>query len=137
MSYPELIVSCGLLAFALVVPPLLAGIKSNGWQWAFGNRTTAAELPEWALRAQRAQRNMVDTLLPFAVILIGVNSAGVPAEQLTLGVALFFWSRVAYAVIYIAGIPYLRTLTFIVGLAGMMTIARTVVPIPTPSALFM
>ncbi|MFK7732263.1 MAG: MAPEG family protein [Pseudomonadales bacterium] len=137
MSYPELIISCGLLAFVLIFPPLIAAIQSNGLQWAFGNRNIPADLPEWASRAQRAQRNTVDVLLPFAIILIGVQSAGVPPEQLLFGTALFFWSRVAYAIVYIIGIPYLRTAIFLAGVAGMLSIARTVLPIPNPGALFM
>ena len=92
-------------------------------------------LPEWANRATRAQRNMIDTLVPFIAIVLAVQMAGASNENTQFGAALFFWSRVAHAAIYIAGIPYIRTLAFAVSLIGMMRIAREVVPIVTPSTL--
>ena len=39
-----------------------------------------------------------------------------------LGAQLFFWARLAYAVIYLIGIPYLRTLAWIVSAAGLALI---------------
>ena len=78
MSLPELLVATGLFAFALVLPPVIAIIIQGGFQVAFGNRADVPPLPEWAERSKRAQRNMVDTLVPFAVIMIGVQAAGVP-----------------------------------------------------------
>ena len=35
------------------------------------------------------------------------------------GAQIFFWSRVLFAVVYYAGIPYLRTATFGLSLVGM------------------
>lgn len=40
-----------------------------------------------------------------------------------LGAMLFFWGRVAHAVVYVAGIPYLRTAAFGVSLLGLVRIA--------------
>ena len=40
-----------------------------------------------------------------------------------LGAQLFFWCRLAHAVVYIAGIPYLRTLAWLVSVVGMVMIA--------------
>ena len=63
------------------------------------------------------------------------SQAGASNENTQLGMALFFWGRVAHAITYIAGIPYVRTLAFVVSLNGMMLIAGEVVPITTPSTL--
>ena len=38
------------------------------------------------------------------------------------GALLFFWARVAHAVVFIAGIPILRTLAFVVSVVGMAMI---------------
>jgi uncharacterized MAPEG superfamily protein len=35
---------------------------------------------------------------------------------------LFFWARVVYAVVYYAGIPWLRTVVWGVSIAGMVII---------------
>ena len=38
------------------------------------------------------------------------------------GAMIFFWARVAYAVIYLVGIPWLRTLAWVVSVIGMAMI---------------
>jgi uncharacterized MAPEG superfamily protein len=43
-------------------------------------------------------------------------------ETTALGSALFFWARLAYAIIYIAGVPWLRTLAWLVSVAGIAMI---------------
>ncbi len=40
-----------------------------------------------------------------------------------MGAMIFFWARVAYAAIYIAGIAWLRTLAWFVSVIGMAMIA--------------
>jgi uncharacterized MAPEG superfamily protein len=40
-----------------------------------------------------------------------------------MGATIFFWARLAYAVIYLIGIPWLRTLAWFVGVIGMAMIA--------------
>jgi uncharacterized MAPEG superfamily protein len=39
-------------------------------------------------------------------------------EWTVLGAQLFFYSRVAHAVIYLAGLPMVRPLAYFIGLAG-------------------
>ena len=38
------------------------------------------------------------------------------------GAQLFLWARLAYAVIYLAGIPYLRTAVWLVSIVGLVLI---------------
>lgn len=135
MTEPQLIAAIGLLGFLLVIPPLIALIRTAGWSVAIGNRANVPALPEWANRATRAQRNLVDTMVPFLAIVLAVQIAGASNENTLFGTALFFWSRVAHAVVYIAGIPYLRTLAFLGSASGLFRVAREVIPIATPSML--
>jgi uncharacterized MAPEG superfamily protein len=39
-----------------------------------------------------------------------------------LGTQLFFWGRLAYAVIYLAGLPWLRTASWAVSVVGLVLI---------------
>ena len=39
-----------------------------------------------------------------------------------LGAQIFFWARLAYAIIYVAGIPWLRTGVWAVSVVGMILI---------------
>ena len=36
---------------------------------------------------------------------------------------IFFWARLAYAVIYLVGIPWLRTVAWFVSVIGMIVVA--------------
>ena len=137
MTEPQLLAATGLLAFALVLPPLVALIRSSGLKTALGNRENLMPLPEWANRAVRAQRNMVDTLVPFTAIVLAVQMAGASNESTQLGTALFFWGRVGHAASYMAGIPYVRTLAFLVCVGGLIRVAGAVLPIASPSMLLM
>ena len=44
-----------------------------------------------------------------------------------LGAELFFWGRLAHWLIYIAGIPWLRTLAWLVSVLGMILIFRELI----------
>lgn len=118
-----------MLVWAVLLTIGLAGIGvgglifQRGLKYAFGNRDQPEPLAPWAERAQRAHRNMIENLAPFAALVLVAQSAGISNEATVLGAWLFFWARVAHAVIYIAGIPYLRTVAFAVSLMGMFRIA--------------
>ena len=76
----------------------------------------------WAGRAQRAHLNMLESLILFAVLVLVAQSAGVHNAATLLGAQLFFWGRVVHAVVYIVGIPWLRTAAWGVSVVGLIMI---------------
>ena len=123
-----LVYSC-LLMIAQSVSLLLASIQAKGGvvpgvMWGVGNRDAAPTLPAWGDRAIRAHRNMLENLVPFAALVLAAHAAGVSSEETARGATFFFWGRLAHAVTYLAGIPYLRTVAFVVALGGMFDIVR-------------
>jgi uncharacterized MAPEG superfamily protein len=46
-------------------------------------------------------------------------TAGKANATTAMGAMIFFWARLAYAVIYLIGIPWLRTLAWFVSVIGM------------------
>ena len=52
---------------------------------------------------------------------------GVSNEATAMWAALFFWARLAHAVIYILGIPFLRTIIFTVGFVAVVGIFYEIV----------
>ena len=85
-----------------------------------GNREGFAPAGGWIGRSQRAHVNMVENLLPFAALVLTVVVANKGSSTTALAAQLFFFARLAHAVFYIAGIAWLRTLAFAVGLVGMI-----------------
>lgn len=119
-----MLIAAALLALAQTFPYLAAVIWHAGFGAAAGNRQDLPPLPEWAHRSERAQRNMLANLVPFAVLVLVAHQAGLANAETASGAAVFFWARLAYALIYIAGIPYLRTVAFVISLGGLFDVAR-------------
>jgi len=94
----------------------------GGVEWGLGNRDTPFELPAWAARAKRAHMNLLENLLPFAALVLVAHVSGKANAMTALGASIFFWSRLAYAFVYTAGIKLVRTLIFFVGSAGLLLI---------------
>jgi len=88
-----------------------------------GNREGLPPCSGWAWRAQRAHQNMLESLVLFtALVLIAVVTDKTNSSTL-LGAQLFFWARLAYAAVYVAGIPWLRTGIWLVSVIGLILIS--------------
>ena len=87
-----------------------------------GNRENLPRITGWADRAARAHRNMLESMVLFAVLVLVAHVAGRTNSMTLLGAQLFFWARVAYAAVFIAGIPWLRTGVWAVSVAGLVLI---------------
>ena len=87
-----------------------------------GNREDMPTILGWAGRAQRAHQNMLESLVLFAVVVLVAQALGKANTMTALGAQLFFWGRIAYAVVYPIGIPWLRTGVWAVSIAGLVVI---------------
>src|SRR5262245_50916720 len=121
---PELmyLVFSAALTFVLVLIAVSGATLEVGLPKLAGNREGLPEMPGWAGRAARAHRNMLESLILFAVLVLVAKAAGISNSMTILGSQLFFWSRVACAIIYIAGIPWLRTAAWAVSILGLALI---------------
>jgi len=93
-----------------------------GFMALIGNREGMPELTGWGGRATRAHRNMLENLVLFTALVLVAVAAGKTNDMTLLGAQLFFWARLAYAVIYVAGIIWLRTAAWAVSVAGLIVI---------------
>ncbi len=93
----------------------------NGYPEGFP--ASIPEQPLWAARSQRAHLNLVETLPAFFGVVV---AGGVLAPDATLTIAtwamVFFYARVAHAVVYTLGIPYVRTPAYLVSWAAILVI---------------
>ena len=87
-----------------------------------GNRDDLPAMTGFAGRAQRAHRNMLESLVLFAVLVLVAQVTAKANAMTALGAQLFFWGRLAYAVVYWIGIPWVRTLVWAVSLIGLILI---------------
>jgi uncharacterized MAPEG superfamily protein len=106
----------------LVVIAVAGATQQVGLPTLAGNREGLPEMTGWAGRAQRAHRNMLENLVLFAILVFAAQLSGKANAVTALGAAIFFWARVAHAVLYIAGIPWLRTAAWGVSIIGLFMI---------------
>jgi uncharacterized MAPEG superfamily protein len=110
------------LALIQMLAALLAAIAQVGLLPLVGNRENLPAFAGWAGRAQRAHRNMLESLAIFAALVLVAQIAGKTNGATALGAQLFFWARVAYAPVYVIGIPGLRTALWGVSFVGLLEI---------------
>jgi uncharacterized MAPEG superfamily protein len=87
-----------------------------------GNREKAVEGQGWVGRAQRAHRNMLESLVLFAALVLVAHVSGRANSMTTLGAAIFFYARLVYAPIYWFGITWVRSVVFGVAMVGLVVI---------------
>ncbi len=93
-----------------------AAFNKVGLMALVGNREGMPEITGWGGRASRAHWNMLENLVLFASLVLVAVMAGKTNDMTLLGAQLFFWARLAYAAIYIAGIIWVRTLAWLVSM---------------------
>ena len=117
------------LLFAVIltfVQMLVAAMGANqqvGLPTLAGNRAGLAEMTGWAGRARRAHLNMLENMVLFTALVLVAQVAGKANAMTALGASIFFWARLVYAGVYLAGISWVRTAVWFVSVIGMAIIA--------------
>ena len=80
--------------------------------------------PLWAERAKRAHLNMVETMPAFVAVVLAAGLIGNTANPSLVNqwAAIFFFARIAHAIVYILGIPGLRTPTYLISWVAILII---------------
>jgi uncharacterized MAPEG superfamily protein len=108
-----------VLTGLLWVPYILDRIQVRGLAGAMANPTPKDEPQSlWARRLMAAHVNAVENLAVFATLVLVLHALNISTAATVTACAVFFYARLAHAVIYALGIPVLRTLSFAVGFAA-------------------
>jgi uncharacterized MAPEG superfamily protein len=110
------------LAVVQMLVAVTGAFNQVGLMKLVGNREGMPEITGWAGRAERAHVNMLRNLVLFASLILVAMATGKVNESVILGAQIFFWARIAYAIIYVAGIIWLRTLSWVISVIGLILI---------------
>jgi uncharacterized MAPEG superfamily protein len=115
-----------LWAVALTVVQMLIAVTGATLQVGLprlaGNREGMPPFTGWAGRAERAHFNMLESLVLFAALVAVAVLSNKTNSATLIGAQIFVWARLAYALIYLAGIPWLRTLVWFASIIGLVII---------------
>ncbi len=111
-----------VLLLVIILAQAGLAISQNGLMAQAGSRDN---LPEPSVLRQRLLRltgNLQENLLMFAIIVLVANAAGVSNDTTAMGASIFFYARIAHAIIYAFGWPMVRPLFYFAGVYGMVVI---------------
>ena len=112
-----LALSVGLL-FILIVIQSAAGAQAQGLWTMAGARDKLGEPSVWQARTKRCVDNHREGLILFAPLVLIAAQMDISNTLTVLGAQLFFYSRVAHAIVYLLGLPYIRPVFWTVGIIG-------------------
>jgi uncharacterized MAPEG superfamily protein len=115
-----LALSVVLLLFHILLQGFLA-TRELGSDWNAGPRDEEKQ-PKGvtAGRAARASKNYQETYPAFIGLLLGLAFIGDASGWGVLGGWLWLIARIVYIPLYLAGIPYIRSLVWLVSLLGLL-----------------
>jgi uncharacterized MAPEG superfamily protein len=114
-----------ILGLIYVLVAATFATQQRGLKWNAGNRDGEVKpLTGVAARAARANANFLETFGFFAALVLALMVTHQGTAHTALGAQLYLWARVAYLPIYLIGIPYLRTVVWIVSLLGLLQLLQ-------------
>ena len=111
------------IVLGLVQVMIAAGAvtRERGLAWNASARDGVAPPPgPLAARLQRAQANFLETFPFFAAAVLAVVLTQRQDSTTALAVQLYFWARLVYVPLYAAGIPYVRSLVWVVSIVAVL-----------------
>lgn len=112
----------GILAICQMALQSFTFKAQTGNAWSVGPRDEDLKPAAMAGRADRAYRNLLESLPVFAIAVLIVESTGTNDFWTALGAQIFFWARVAFVPAYLSGLPWVRTLIWNTGMVGVVMI---------------
>jgi uncharacterized MAPEG superfamily protein len=113
-----------VLSLVLPLVQIVTHARAVGGPMIRGNRDDFPVLTGFAARIPRAHANLIESLLPFAVVVLSGHAMGMASTRVTVAASVVFLAaRVVHAASYAAGIVVLRSAAFYAGLIATLVLA--------------
>ncbi|MBY0564559.1 MAG: MAPEG family protein [Hyphomonadaceae bacterium] len=106
------------LFFVIVLVQGYSGIANNGGMAMANARDNLKPPTIFQARMKRLTDNYRENLWFFAPLVLIAAVAGISNQWTVLGAQIFFYSRIAHAIWYAFGWPYVRPLLWLAGVIG-------------------
>jgi len=122
------LVAVTLMTAMIWIPYIINRIVEHGLWTALKNPNTDTQpKAKWAQRAEAAHKNAVENLVVFGVLVFALVATDTQTSMTATAAVVFFFARATHLVIYILGIPLIRTLAFFIGFLAQMVVGLTIV----------
>lgn len=109
-----------LLLLLQIAAQGMAATASLGLAYNAGPRDGAKEPSVTAQRLKRALNNLLETYPAFIALAMALAVTGKSGGVGAAGAILWIFARLVYVPLYALGVPYLRTLAWVVSLVGLL-----------------
>jgi uncharacterized MAPEG superfamily protein len=113
-----MLVYAAALLLVLIVVQATSGILAQGVPAMAGNRDDLPPPKPFQARTRRLVDNHREGLTLFAPLILAAAVAHVSNGSTVLGAQLFFYARLAHAILYLLGVPWVRALAWAAGMVG-------------------
>ncbi|HUJ75993.1 MAG TPA: MAPEG family protein [bacterium] len=103
-----------LMTALLFFPYVLNRSMVWGLSDTVGYPANPKPLSPWAERAKKAHYNAVENLVVFAAVVLVAHALNKSGGAIASAAMVYFWARLVHYLVYTFGIPWLRTLAFLV-----------------------
>jgi uncharacterized MAPEG superfamily protein len=104
-----------------------AAQSQRGLKWNAGPRDEPVELTGVAGRLQRAFANFRETFPLFAALVVIDYLGGRLGELTAYGAVVYVVARAVYVPLYAFGVPYVRSLTWVASMVGILMLLAALV----------
>jgi uncharacterized MAPEG superfamily protein len=126
MTTQTWLLASAVMTALMWVPYVLDRLVAIGVARTLGNPQPgdADEQSAWARRAKAAHGNAIENFAVFGPVVLLAISQGVGDRPLvTTSAAVYFVARAVHFVVYTAGVPVVRTLSFLTGWGAVLAVA--------------
>ena len=118
-----MLAASGALALAITLIQATRNVLVLGLVTAAGNQHDIEPWQGANDRLNRALRNLIEAIAIYAPIAVSVTILDIGNDVSALGALVFFGARVVHAVVYTAGVPWIRTTAWFFGVVGILMVA--------------
>lgn len=125
MTGIEILILSGVLHLILLFAHGTYIAFAFGISWGTGRRDQPMSNTDLGRRFDRTIVNNTESMTAFLPVMVGSLFVGTTGEPTTIAASVYLVSRVAFAALYLANIPYLRTAAWLGGQVAVVIIAIT------------
>ena len=118
----ELVLLAASVVLGIVHIIIVSQLQSwqRGYRWTASSREHSVALTGATGRAERALRNYLETFPFFAAAIFVVTVTNTHNWLTVWGAHFYFWGRIVYAILYMADLPFVRSLVWNIPTIGIL-----------------
>ncbi|MBL4802058.1 MAG: MAPEG family protein [Emcibacter sp.] len=123
MTFITALVLFALLTLIMLGNEIFFTYATQGFSYGFSSNRGSVEKSPLALRIQRAYQNQIESAAYGVPVLAAAAISGLDGSDVQTAAMFFVVGRVAFAVLYYTGVPFIRVPAFVMGTLSILYIA--------------